>query len=123
MTELDKASKILEEANREFIIMQKRTGDEGGGITMVYGCGYDMLYATFAAIADEIMTRYVPDMGYTVHEDLKTVLKNTILLNKAEPNEELREKVEKKLKEIYSEIKVPDEYKDDPQGFFDSLRN
>lgn len=98
MNPIDEAAEILKPTDKQFIIMAE--GENNKGFEIRHRFGYKRGMAMFAAIADSLMNEYVEKMGYTVHNDLRNVLEETIMMNDKQPSDELFAKTIEKLQEL-----------------------
>ena len=96
---VDAASDILKATNKQFVIIAEGKGNKGLDVRQRFS--YVRGMAMLAVIAESLMDDYVEIFGYTVHEDLRNVLENTIRMNEKQPNEELIEKWDEELKELF----------------------
>ena len=65
---------------------------------------YEDALAMFAMLADTILSEYLPKIGYSVRYDLSSVLKQTVMLSDAKPDDETERALEN-LKEILTKEK------------------
>lgn len=96
---IDKAADILLATNKQFVIIAE--GEDNKGLDVRQRFNYYRGMAMFSVIAESLMDDYVEKIGYTVHEDLRNVLEDTIRLNEKQPNEELIKKWDEELKELF----------------------
>lgn len=96
---VDAASDILKATNKQFVIIAEGKGNKGLEVRQRFS--YMRGLAMLAVIAESLMDDYVEIFGYIVHEDLRNVLENTIRMNEKQPNEELIEKWDEELKELF----------------------
>ena len=84
MNELEKAAKYLQRTNRGYFVALHQYNDGKGVQYQMHGDS-DSLLGIFAALADAILTGYMPKYGRdAVVKSLTETLKNTIDLHKEE---------------------------------------
>lgn len=84
----DEVIRALSDTGRKFSIFIE---DDDGG--MIYGgtSNYKHALGVIAITAEETMNHMIPEHGYSIRQDLRKVLDNTIRLNKAVPKSETEE--------------------------------
>ena len=98
MKPIDKATAILQAAGKQFVIIVE--GENHKGMEVRQRFNYVRGMAMFSVIAESLMDDYVETLGYVVHADLYDVLKETMMRNEKQPNEELVKKVDAELREL-----------------------